>query len=201
MTQRQAYYDAGGTAKTDISADSAAYKMFSHVQVKAFYDSLIEKEACKAVMTRDRAIEILSGIAETKITDVAKFRKVQVGEDDDGNPIHQSVWELKDSEELTDEAAGAIEEIASSPTGFKFKKHSRTQAIKQLADMEGWNSATKHEHSGPDGGPIETTTDIELARKLAFLLTKGDNQSKSAINSLTQAQKTPIIYLKTTTKA
>jgi hypothetical protein len=47
-------------------------------------------------------------------------------------------------------------------------------AIKQLAQMEGWDSATKHEHSGPEGGPIETTSDIELARKLAFLLTKGE---------------------------
>lgn len=47
-------------------------------------------------------------------------------------------------------------------------------AIKQLSTMEGWDSATKHEHSGPDGGAIEVTTDIELARKLAFLLTKGE---------------------------
>lgn len=30
-----------------------------------------------------------------------------------------------------------------------------------------------HEHSGPNGGPIETKSDIELARIIAFALAKG----------------------------
>lgn len=174
MSQREAYYKAGGKAKTDITADSASCTMFSHVKVKAFYNSLIEHKACRAVMTRDRAMEILSGIAETKITDVANFSRIEVGTDDDGNKVYQTTWDLKDSNELSEDAAGAIEEITAGAGGFKFKKHSRTAAIKQLAQMEGWDAAQKHEHAGKDGGPIETTSDIELARKLAFLLTKGE---------------------------
>ena len=127
MSQREAYYKAGGKAKTDITADSASSTMFSHVKVKAFYDSLIEHKACSAILTRSEAMEILSGVAKTKINDIEEYKLVPV-----------------------------------------------LPAIKQLAQMEGWDSATKHEHTGKDGGPIETTTDIELARKLAFLLTKGE---------------------------
>lgn len=41
-----------------------------------------------------------------------------------------------------------------------------------------WRDKTDHEHSGPNGGPIETkaTPDIELARKLAHLLDKAIEQ-------------------------
>lgn len=30
-----------------------------------------------------------------------------------------------------------------------------------------------HEHTGPDGGPLEVTSDVELARRVAFLLIRG----------------------------
>jgi phage terminase small subunit len=158
MSQRKAYYEAGGTAKTNKSADVNVSKMLGIPKVKAFYDSLMEQEAGRAIMTRDEARLILSDIARTKITDVADFKKVQVGTNEAGNPIYQTTWELKDSETIGDIAAGSIEEISTSATGFKFKKHSRVQAMKQLADLDGWNSATKHELSGIDGKPIESIT-------------------------------------------
>ena len=126
MPLKDAYYAAGGKAKTDGAAETVVSRMLMNVDVEAFYNILIERKACSAVMTRDEAMLILSDIAKTKINDIEEYKIVPV-----------------------------------------------LPAIKQLSQMEGWDSATKHEHSGPDGGPIETTTDIDLARKLAFLLTKG----------------------------
>ncbi len=62
-TQRQAYVRAGGTAKTEESQDSTAYKMLSKAQVRAFYDSLIAQSATSAVLSRTEALEILTGNA------------------------------------------------------------------------------------------------------------------------------------------
>lgn len=50
-TQRQAYYDAGGKAKTDQSADASASEMLSNPKVKAFYDSLMDEVAEEAQVT------------------------------------------------------------------------------------------------------------------------------------------------------
>ena len=38
-----------------------------------------------------------------------------------------------------------------------------------------WRDVQKHEHTGEDGGPIETRemTDLEVARRIAFLLERG----------------------------
>lgn len=40
-SQRQAYYDAGGTAKTDETADASVSRMLSDVTVRAFYDAMV----------------------------------------------------------------------------------------------------------------------------------------------------------------
>lgn len=64
MTQREAYYAAGGTAKTDANADSTVSTMLSDVKVKAFYDALIAQKTSNAVMTRTEALENLTEIAK-----------------------------------------------------------------------------------------------------------------------------------------
>lgn len=42
-----------------------------------------------------------------------------------------------------------------------------------------WRDRTDHEHTGKDGAPIETkdVTDIDLARRIAFLLTAGEEKA------------------------
>ena len=127
MAKRDAYFDAGGKSKSPRVADSVVSKMLTNVNAKAFHDSLIEHKACSAIMTRDEAMEILTGVARTKINDIEEYKLVPV-----------------------------------------------LPAIKQLAAMDGWDAAQKYEHTGKDGEAIQVTTDIELARKLAFLLTKGE---------------------------
>lgn len=50
-SQRQAYYDAGGTAKTDETADASVSRMLSDVTVRAFYDSMVGCIAEEAQIT------------------------------------------------------------------------------------------------------------------------------------------------------
>jgi phage terminase small subunit len=131
MSQRAAYYEAGGRSKSHKSADANVSRMLGTDRVKAFSDSLVEKMAGNSIMVRDEALEILSDIGRIDIDD----------EDE-----------------------------------FKYKVQPKLSAIKQISTMEGWEAAQKHEHTGKDGGAIETKSlsNEDLARKLAFLLTKGD---------------------------
>lgn len=64
MSQRKAYFAAGGKAKTDESADSSVYQIFSKLQVRAFYDSLIEGALSDAILTRQEALGILTNISK-----------------------------------------------------------------------------------------------------------------------------------------
>lgn len=177
MKQGKAYVKAGGKAKTKESIESCVSEILSNPNATAFYDSLMENLAGDAVMTRQEALEILTDIGRTKLTDIINFQNIEVGEDNkDGKPVNQSIWHIKDGKDIKPEHSRCISEVSAGKDGLKIKTHSAPAAIKQLAVMEGWEAATKHEVAGKDGGPIETKSlsDEDLARKLAFLLTKGD---------------------------
>lgn len=62
-SQRQAYYDAGGKAKTAASADAVVSEMLSDPKVDAFYKSLIAEAAAKAIWTREDSERVLAEIA------------------------------------------------------------------------------------------------------------------------------------------
>ena len=154
MTQRAGYYAAGGTASSDDSADSAAYTMLSNVQVRAFMDAMKEAAVSEAVMTRTEAMEKLSALARTDLKDLVEFGEYELGDDGEGNPVIQSSWRMRDSALQDPAKMTAISELTASKEGIKIKTHSPLAAIKQLADMQGWDAAKKFEHGGPGGSPL-----------------------------------------------
>jgi phage terminase small subunit len=99
---------------------------------------------------------------------------------DDGDPY-------LDFSDLTREQAAAIAEVtvedfkdgrgedARDVRKIKFKLADKKAPLELLGRHVGLKFASRHEHTGKDGGPIETKeiTDLEFARRLAFLLTKG----------------------------
>lgn len=156
-SQRQAYYDAGGKAKTDEAADTSAYEIMSRPEVVAFYDSLVSSAAGDAILTRAEALERLSLIARTRITDVLEFETVEVETTNkDGEPETktETIWRMKESAELNELAASAIKSVTMTKFGPKIEMHDAHAAIAQVAKMQGWDAAQKHELTGPDGGPI-----------------------------------------------
>lgn len=168
MVQRQAYYDAGGKAETDESADSSCSQILSNIKVKAFMDAMKEAAISAAVMTRTEALERLTGFARTDLKDLVEFGSYELGSDDDGNPIVQAAWKIKDSILQDPAKMAAISELTASKDGIKIKTHSPLVAIKQLAEMNGWNAPEKKEVTGANGGPIqvqnlEDLTDEQLA--------------------------------------
>ena len=168
MTQRQAYYEAGGTAKSDESADATVSQLLSNPKVVLFMDSMKAEAVSNAVMSRQEALEKLSNLARTDLKDLVEFGSYELGSDGDGNPIVQAAWRIKDSVLQDPQKMAAISELTAGKEGIKIKTHSPITAIQQLAKMQGWESAGKLEVTGKDGGPIQVRnldelTDEELA--------------------------------------
>ncbi|MBT0598864.1 terminase small subunit, partial [Klebsiella quasipneumoniae] len=89
---------------------------------------------------------------------IAEFSNSIVGEDDDGNPVFQAVWSFKDSLLQDPDAMSAISELTTGKDGTKLKMHDPKAAIKQLAEMQGWDAPKKTELTGKDGGPLNQVT-------------------------------------------
>ena len=159
-TQRQAYKRAGGTAKTKAAQDSVATKMLSKAEVKAFYDSLMNVAVSSSIMQREEALEILSSNARVKMTDVADYRFIEVGKDEDGHPIMQTVWKMKDSKDIDPALISCIKSVTMTKQGPKIELHDQQGAIKQLSTMQGWDAAKKTELTGKDGAALAIQADV-----------------------------------------
>ena len=141
MTQRQAYIDAGGTAKTEKSQDVCAHQLLSHIKVRAYYDALMEIAAFTAVMTREEALQRLTVSAKVSITDVCDFTSRQVGEDEYGEPVYQTAWEMKDSKDIPSHIAACIKSVTAGRAGLKIELYDSMNSIKLLSEMQRWKEA------------------------------------------------------------
>lgn len=159
MTQRAAYYAGGGKAKNDPGADMSASQIISNPKVKAFMDAMKLQAVSDAIMTREEALKTLSLIGRTHLKDIVKFRTANIGKDmETGADLNQTAWEINaDLQETDSDKLIIISELEVGKNGPKIKTHSPVAAIKQLAEMQGWNAATKHEITGKNGGPIMTS--------------------------------------------
>jgi len=173
MSQREAYYAAGGTAKRDAVADAIVSRMLSDAKVKAFYDSLLAQAVKSSIATREEILERLTLQSRVTITDICDFSYAQVGEDENGNPVYQTVWKMKDSKDIRPEHAACIKSVTVTKTGPKIELFDTTASAKLLVDMQGWQSATKHELTGANGGAIQMQVESkDVADALKDLLTK-----------------------------
>lgn len=168
-SQRQAYRDAGGAAKNDESADAIVSRMLSDATVKAFHDSLIASAAKSSIMTREEALERLSLIGRTRITDVLEFEVVEVetvGKDGEPETKTDTIWRMKESAELNEIAACAIKSVTMTKFGPKIEMHDAPAAIAQVAKMQGWEAPAKIDHTSTDGSMSPKSVDESLVKEL-----------------------------------
>lgn len=174
-SQRQAYLTAGGKAKTESAQDNSASIMLSNSKVSAFHKSLINTIASDVIMTKQEALERLSKTARATIHDICTFKLTQVGEDADGNPVMQTVWEMKNTEEIDPVIAASIKSVTFTKTGPKIEMYDANGSIKILSDLQGWNAPRKQEITGKDGSALAIKADVsapEIASALAGLMAK-----------------------------
>ena len=149
--------DAYRKAKGD-NLRKAAHSIATNCDVSAFLNSVQQEAINDAIMTRIEALERLSKMGRTSLTDIAEFRNCQIGEDEDGQPVYQASWSFKDSALQDAGAMAAVAELTTGKEGIKLKMHDPKVAIKQLGEMQGWEAPKKTELTGKDGAPIKTET-------------------------------------------
>lgn len=174
-SQRQAYLDAGGTAKTPESQDAAASRMLSDVKVKPFYDSLLEEKTINSIMTRDEALERLSKSARIKITDICDFKYVSFTDKETDETYTNTVWTMKDAEDIDPDVAACIKSVSFTKTGPKIELYDANGSIKLLSDMQGWNAPKKTELTGEGGKAMKIDSKVsspDIARALSGLMSK-----------------------------
>lgn len=157
-TQRQAYYDAGGKATSDESADANASKLLSMDKVAAFKMSLIKSEVKESIMEREEALERLSLMGRTRITDILEFEAVEVAtvnKDGEQEIKTETIWRLKDSAELQERAAAAIKSVTMTKFGPKVEMHDAASAIAQIAKLRGWEAPTKVAQTDSQGNDVQ----------------------------------------------
>ena len=168
LSQRQAYYAAGGKAKSDEAADTSAHEIMSNHKVMPFMESVRAQAISSKIMSREEAMAELSAIGKGRLTDVVKFRTIYVGKDPvTGADVNQTAWEIDEDLQANDpDKLIIISELEVGKFGPKIKQHSKIAAIQQLAKMQGWEAAQKVDHSSSDGSMSPKSVDAELVGAL-----------------------------------
>ncbi len=155
LTQKQeafalAYFETGNASEAYRRSYNAAnmkpetvtnkaHALIKRGDVRARLDELNASAVSSAVMTRKEALERLSTFARTDLSDLVEFGAYELGQDDDGKPIVQAAWKIRDSILQDPKKLAAISELSAGRDGIKIKTHSPLQAIQQLAKLQGWD--------------------------------------------------------------
>ena len=137
-----------------------ASELVSDREVAGRIEELKGMAVSKAIMSRTEALEMLSIIARTSVSDIAEFSTVESGEDEDGNTVMSTTWRILNSEEISKEASASIKSVSATKMGPKLEMHDRLAAIQQLSKLQGWESASKIDHTSSDGSMAPTRIEI-----------------------------------------
>ncbi|CAP41307.1 terminase small subunit [Bordetella petrii] len=136
-----------------------------------------EAQAARSKRTGITQDHVLRELAKIGFADIRKAvrwggTKIQAGVDEDGEPTTEVYHGLVlvASNDIDDDTAAAIAEVSEGREGLKVKFHDKRGALVDIGRHLGMFK-DKVEHSGPNGGPIPTTSLStaefeEVARKL-----------------------------------
>ncbi|MDP2618611.1 MAG: terminase small subunit [Hyphomicrobiales bacterium] len=165
----------------DLNATQAAIR-------SGYSKRTAEQQACRLLKNVKIAAEVgrlradLATKAELQRSDLlAEYRKIAF---QDIRRAFNENGSLKPIHELDDDTVAAlagieVSEITVGETVVghlkKIKLSDKRSALDSLAKFQGWNAPDKHELTGKDGGPIETSdvsglTPVERAQRLAAIL-------------------------------
>lgn len=154
MNNIDAYKASKGKAKTLKTQEACASELLSNPKVKNFIKSMANHIVNPAIMSREEMLERLSGMARTDMSDLITWgiqgdTEVAVisedGEELDPEDIpenqgEQSVWVIKPSALQDPNKVASIAEVSAGKEGIKIKQHSPLAAMKQLAELAGYEA-------------------------------------------------------------
>jgi phage terminase small subunit len=157
-----------------------ATRLNANESIQSRVAEIQSRGAQRAEVTVERVVSELAKIGFSDIRRVVQWSGSEVADEvdgeDDGVPRvvvrAANIVRLIGSDVVDDDTAASISEISQTKEGsLRVKMHSKLDALDKIAKYLGLYAPEKHEHTGKDGGPIELT-DMEKARRMAFLLTK-----------------------------
>lgn len=148
MKPADAHRNGGGNCRNEDNRHRLASEILTKPDVKAFIDSFAVTVVSNAIMGRQEMLERLTIMARTQITDVVNICNNPVIDQESGELVSMSAWSVKDPAEMTNGGMIAISEITSGKDGLKLKLHDQRAAMKQLAELQGFDAASKIELSG-----------------------------------------------------
>lgn len=125
---------------SDDAARSSVAALLALPNVSALHKALRDLQLMEGALSRAEAVSILSDMARTSMGDLVTFGTYEGAKDESGEPVKQSVWSFKDSVEMSPAMLRSIAELNATREGLKIKQHDQKAAIKQLADLMGWDA-------------------------------------------------------------
>ena len=173
-SQREAYRAAGYEGERRRSMDANASRLIADDKVALRVQEIQAAAAKRAEITIERTLLELAKIGYADIRKAVRWGEGIAIKDADGNEAISNGVAMLDSAEIDDDTAAAIAEVAQTRDGIKIKFHDKLGALEKIGKHLGM-FVDRHEHSGKDGGPIETVelSPLEAARRLAFAWQKG----------------------------
>lgn len=141
-----AYRIAKGEAADTMNQNTlrvVARQIAAQPTMKAYLDAMNCELVNAWIMQREEALERLTIIGRANLGDFIDFGEYQVGTDEDGNPVVQATWKLKDQAKIDPDLMAAVSELSAGKDGLKIKLHPALAALKQLAEMQGWDAPVK----------------------------------------------------------
>lgn len=158
LNATQAAIRAGYSKKT---AQEQGSRLLSNVMVAEAIQVAQQARSRRTEITQDRVLNELAKIGFADIRKVVRWggTQLQAGLDDDGKPTTEVYHGLAlvAADDIDDDTAAAIAEVAEGREGLKVKFHDKRGALVDIGRHLGMFK-DKVEHSGPNGGPIPTTS-------------------------------------------
>jgi phage terminase small subunit len=165
-------YVLAGYAKDDGNAS----RLTGNDKVKARVAEILSAGAAQAEVTASRVIAELARIGFADIRRVVSWRPelttVTEGEGEEGatKEVLVSRVTVIDSATLSDDTAAAVAEVSQGANGsLRIKMHDKSGALEKLGRMLGIFK-DRVEHTGKDGEPPKVRSELEIGRRLAFVL-------------------------------
>lgn len=163
LNATQAALRAGYSEK---SAGKIGFQLLEKTRVQEEIDKAMRAREKRTNITQDMVLEEYRQLGFSKITDYLTVRteRILVGRDMETNePISEirQLLILKDTSEIPKDKLAAIAEIKETQHGLSFKLHDKKGALDSIAKHLGM-FVERLEHTGKDGGPIETKTKVNL---------------------------------------
>lgn len=167
MNDIDAYKASKGKAKKIKTMEASVSEILSNPKVKAFIESMANHIVNPFIMSREEMMQELTLVARTNSNDLIEwgYRDVKKLNKDTGEEeiVPQAYWTLKTSDEINPEHMSAIEEVSTGKDGLKFKRTSKLAAMKQLAELAGYEAPKQIEVTESESltpwGSISASTD------------------------------------------